>query len=257
MHKCAGVHDAMTTTTNLKHKTSEQHIDLGTSRSSGDYDDLRKIQEWFNQYEPFNPNQPKLCSLSSGLTAADADGVNCDQTEHVGAKIHKQLDRVSVTDASIERSHQVRALDHLHPGITVGKKRVHINPTLLFSRLIAIVQREEDMAPFFGYELTTNPTSLFKDNGLRKTDKAQIARALKKSVEPSARSLRAEYVLDGGALIHKVTWAKKVTYQDIVKQYVGYVHAKYGNCCIVFDGYKQGLSTSLREESGKHVQIFN
>ena len=33
MHKCAGVHDAMTTTTNLKHRTSEQHIELGTSRS--------------------------------------------------------------------------------------------------------------------------------------------------------------------------------------------------------------------------------
>ena len=137
MHKCAGVHDAMTTTTNLKHKTSEQHIDLGTSRSSRDYDDLRKIQEWFNQYEPFNPNQPH------------DDGVNCDQTEHVGAKIHKQLDRVSVTDASIKRSDQVRSLDHLHPGITVEKKKVHINPTLLLSRLIAIVQREEDMLHCF------------------------------------------------------------------------------------------------------------
>ena len=49
-----------------------------------------------------HPNQPKLCSLSSGLTAADDDGVNCDQTEYVGAKIHKQLDRVSVKDPSIK-----------------------------------------------------------------------------------------------------------------------------------------------------------
>lgn len=152
---------------------------MGTSRNKHDYEDLRKIQKWFNQYEPFNPNQPKLCSLSSGLTAADDDGVKCDQTEQVGAKIHKQLDRVSVIDASIKRSVQVRSLDHLHPGIQVDKKKVHINPTLLFSRLIAIVQREEDMAPFFNYELTTIPTSLFKDNGLRKTDKAQLARGLK------------------------------------------------------------------------------
>ena len=35
-------------------------------------------------------------------------------------------------------------------------------------------------------------------------------------------------------------WAKKGTYQDMVKQYVSYVHVKYGNCFIVFDGYKQG-----------------
>ena len=189
MHKCAGVHDAMTTTTNLKHRTSEQHIELGTSRSKRDYEDLRKIQEWFNQYEPFNLNQPKLCSLSSGLTAADDGGVNCDQTEPAGAKIHKQLDKVSAIDASIKRSDQVRSLDHLHPGIELDKKKVHVNPTQLFSRLIAIVQREEDMVPFFNYELTTIPTSLFKDNGLRKTDKAQLARGLKNGVEPSALSL--------------------------------------------------------------------
>ncbi len=73
-----------------------------------------------------------MCSLSSGLTAADDDGVNCDQTELVGAKIHKQLDKVSAIDASIKRSDQVRSLDHLHPGIKVDKKKVHINPTLLF-----------------------------------------------------------------------------------------------------------------------------
>ena len=59
-------------------------------------------------------------------------------------------------------------------------------------------------------------------------------------MEPSALSLRAKYVLDGGALIHKVKWAKKGTYQDIVKQYVSYVRVKYGNCFIVFDGHKQG-----------------
>ena len=45
MHKCAGVHDAMTTATNLKHRTSEQHVELGTSRSKCDYEDLMKIQE--------------------------------------------------------------------------------------------------------------------------------------------------------------------------------------------------------------------
>ena len=45
MHKCAGVHDAMTTTTNIKHRTSEQHVELGTSRRKRDYEDLRKVQK--------------------------------------------------------------------------------------------------------------------------------------------------------------------------------------------------------------------
>ncbi len=124
MHKCAGVHDAMTIATNLKHGTSEQHVELGTSRSQRDYEDLRTIQEWLNEYEPFNPNQPKLRSLSSGLTAADDDGVNCDQRELVGAKVQKQLDNMSVLDASMKRNDQVRSLDYPRT-IVCGKMTKH------------------------------------------------------------------------------------------------------------------------------------
>ena len=238
MHKCAGVHDALTTATSLRHRTSEQHVELGTSRSKRDCEDLKKIQNWFDQYEPFNQYQPKLCSLSTGLTAADDDNVNCDQTEQVGCQIHKQLNMVPVANAAIKRSDQVRTLDHLRPGILVDKKKIHINPTQLFTRLIGIVQREDDMAPFFNYELTSIPTSLFKNNSLRKTDKAQLARSLKSGTELSPLNTQARYVLDGGALIHRVKWEKKVTYRDVVKQYVGYVRAKYNNCFVVFDGYQ-------------------
>ena len=34
MHKCAEIHNAMTAITDLQHTTSEQHIELGNSRSS-------------------------------------------------------------------------------------------------------------------------------------------------------------------------------------------------------------------------------
>ncbi len=103
------------------------------------------------------------------------------------------------------------------------------------------------MATFFSYELTTILTSLFKDNGLRKTDKSQLVKGLKSSVEPFPLNIQAKYILDGGALVHRVKWAKKGTYQDIVKQYVKYVHAKYGHCDIVFDGYMQGPSIKDHE----------
>ena len=131
MHKCAGIHNAMTTITNSEHRTSEQHVDLGTSRSNRDFRDLSKIQEWFNHH--------KLRSLSSGLTATDGDGINCHNTEEVGRKIQRHLDNISVLEASIKKSEQVKSLNHLYPGIQVDKEKVQINPTLLFSRLIAIV----------------------------------------------------------------------------------------------------------------------
>ena len=48
MHKCAGVRDAMTAITNLKHNTSDQHVELGISRCKHDFKDLCSIQEWFD-----------------------------------------------------------------------------------------------------------------------------------------------------------------------------------------------------------------
>ena len=40
MHKCAGIHEAMTTITNMKTKTSEQHVELSRSRREHDFQDL-------------------------------------------------------------------------------------------------------------------------------------------------------------------------------------------------------------------------
>ncbi len=237
----------MTTITNLKHRTSKQHIELGASRSKRDIDDLTKIQEWFHQHEPFNLNEKRLHSLSSGLATSNGDGVNCDKTEQIGAKIHEQLNQINFTEATIKRSHQVQSLDHLLPGIEVDKKKVDINPILLFSRLIAIIQRDEDTASFFKYELTTIATSLFKDNAMRKTDKSRLALSFTQGVQPSERNTQAIHVLDGGALLHKVKWKKHSTYKEITKHYVNYVRTKYGSCCIVFDGYDQGPSIKDHE----------
>jgi hypothetical protein len=140
MHKCAGVHDAMTYMTNVKHKTREQHIDFGTSRSSRDFADLNTIQEWLYQHEPFNLNEPRLRSLSSGLTASDGDGNNCNKTEEVGVHIRRNIDNMSAVETSIKRNDQVRSLDHLHPGIKVDKQKINIHRNHLVYRLIAIAQ---------------------------------------------------------------------------------------------------------------------
>ncbi len=188
-----------------------------------------------------------LCSLSSGLTAVDGDGINCDRTEEVGARIQKKLDHVSIAQASLKRKDQVKSLNHLQPGIQIDKEKCLINPTTLFSRLIAIIQREEDLSPYFCYELTAFPTSLFKDGIMRKTQKSQLAKIITSDVQPAECNARTKYVIDGGALLHKVKWAKKTTYHDVIMQYVEYVHRKYGHqCCIVFYGY-EGPSTKSHE----------
>ena len=103
------------------------------------------------------------------------------------------------------------------------------------------------MTPYFDYELTAIPTSLFKDHAMRKTTKAQLTKALMSNVQPSQRNTQIHHILDGGALIHRVKWPKGVTYSEIAKTYVSYVHQHYGHSCIIFDGYKQGPSIKDHE----------
>ena len=103
MHKCAGVHNAMTTITNSEHRASEQHVDLRTSRSHRDFRDLGQIQEWFSDHEPFELYEYKLRSLSSGLTTTENDGINCHNTEEAGWKIQEHLNNINALEASIKK----------------------------------------------------------------------------------------------------------------------------------------------------------
>ena len=223
MHKCAAIHRSMTKLRGLNHDTSDQHIDLGSSRSNCDFHDLNNIQQRFDQHEPFDLTEKRLQSLSSGLIAADDDCINCDKVEKIGARIQEQLDNLGIPDASIRRKDQIQALNHLYPAIQIDKHKVHFNPSILFTRLTAILQRGEDIKPFFAYKLTAIHTTLFKDGIMRKPVKSQLAHYLTLNVqsanEPSIKTLQ---VIDGGALLHRIKWEKKAAYNDIVEQYVYY-----------------------------------
>lgn len=256
MHKCAQIHGAMTDITKARHETSEQHVELGLSRCRRDETDVSLIQDWFDGHEPFDPNEPRLRSISSGLIAGPDDHINCDETELVGSIIQENLDDVSVAAASIKRSEQVRTLGYLTTGVKIGKHRVVIDPTLLFTRLIAIAQREDNIEKYFEFELTVVPTSLFKETALRKPTKSQLANVITDGVElsQSANDKEATLVLDGGALLHRVKWQKNGTYKDIAYQYIRYVDARYGKCVIVFDGYGQEPSIKDHEHQRRVVK---
>ncbi len=52
-----------------------------------------------------------------------------------------------------------------------------------------------------------------------------------------------QYVLDGGALIHRLPWKIGQTYNDILDMYTSYVTQKYTPCVVVFDSYSDEPST--------------
>ena len=82
MHSCASIQNAMTATTQHYHKTSDQHKGLGKSRCQRDFDDLQKMLEWFDSFNPFDGTRTVLQSLPPGLVANES--INCDNAEKVG-----------------------------------------------------------------------------------------------------------------------------------------------------------------------------
>ena len=86
------------------------------------------------------------------------------------------------------------------------------------------------------------PSALFDSSLLlREADKPAFADAIWNLSEPHdpANIVQGslQYVLDGGALLHRIPWSHGSTYMDICHRYTDYVTRKYKEAIVVFDGY--------------------
>ena len=119
----------------------------------------------------------KLYSLSKGLVSLyGKDPVNCDQAEIIGARVQESFNDSKFTEIKIKKKDVFVPLVSLTRSITSTdeKNRVFINPTLLFTRLVAIEEREENVEQYFNFQLTHHPESSFKNRLMRKPDKAPL-----------------------------------------------------------------------------------
>ena len=125
------------------------------------------------------------------------------------------------------------------------EKHANIDPALLFQRFLTVARWfEKDECSFFKYELCSHPLALFDKNcQLRNADKHEFAKAIAllgnydpfKCFIEHLESVR--YVLDGGALLHRIIWHKNETFLNIYDRHYKYIVTKYGEAIIVFNGY--------------------
>ena len=149
-----------------------------------------------------------LYSLYSGLVSTKGqDDVNPEEAENVGAAIHETLDNFAFTQAKIKRKMQLKSLCSLTDSVNIpGEKVVQLNPANLFVKLAAVAQREEHVEEYFEYELTNYPMSIFKDNMMRKPDKASLRKIIRpEEIQSPNKNFTGTYLLDGGALLQRVT----------------------------------------------------
>ena len=84
---------------------------------------------------------------------------------------------------------------------------MQIDPSILFLRCRALVQRDnEDSTAYFARGMTAVPTSILRDFFLRKVDKSELGREIKKNMRNIMSSDYATpysmLVIDGGSLLH-------------------------------------------------------
>ena len=118
-------------------------------------------------------------SLQSGLSSSkEKDKVNCEDTETIGANTKTKLDNKPFNDISFKRSNYVITLVALQKSVKCNNEVVHFDPLQLFSRLTSIAERTNKFKEYFKFELTQEPTSLFKDGFMRNSHKPDLKNIL-------------------------------------------------------------------------------
>ena len=100
-------------------------------------------------HNSFDDNEPLLRSIATGLTVTEGDGINCDKAEKIGQPIQDQLDSISITEATIKKKDQIETLELLKMGVEIDKEKIHVDLMLLFSRILVLIEREEEIREYF------------------------------------------------------------------------------------------------------------
>ncbi len=258
----ARINEAMQCYTGTIREMNEQHKENRQSRKNRDMADVRKVARYLLQRNPFT-EEISLRSIATGITAASS--VNVDQADEVGMHIISEMEGKAVWQYSFKKKDQAITLD-CKAAIKINEEKVNVDSQLLFQRLSVIAQdSSEDNAVMFAFELSTYPGSLFESpTALLPCQKSSLADYLWKQIQ-NDNSIRPtgniSFVLDGGALLHRIPWKIGESYSDIYKNYCNYVSKRYGYATIVFDGYEHGPSTKdythMRRATNKQAVNIN
>ena len=124
--------------------------------------------------------------------------------------------------------------------IKIQDEYVHVDPQLLFHRLLTVGTKNGELQNVFDHELCHYPQLCSSVNAIQPSTISSLADALwcsEAEILPGP-SETVQYVLDGGALLHRIPWTRRATYDQIFEQYSAYVRT-----IVVFDGYSDNPST--------------
>ena len=166
----------------------------------------------------------------------------------MGDKLLSSMVGKNAHDYSFRKKDQVVTLA-CKTAVRLSEGNIQVDPQLLFQRLsfVATGGQYDNPQSFFKFEMCSYPPALFDSSLLpRKANKPVLADAIwtrTKNEQTTKPTGKVHYVLDGGALLHRIPWSRGLTYTEILSLYVQHVTQRYNQATVVFDGYEEGPST--------------
>jgi hypothetical protein len=219
--------------------TSEQHadkhVDARVSRITTDNSDVQKFQDWFSFHDPF-PEEIRIKSISTGLIGEEKL-ITCHLAYEKGIQSIPKIVGSNFSSVKFSRKERVIPLQGIYSKIKIYGEQVPLPPDTIFRRIYFLKESKEEMKSYFEFELAPYPLSMFEETGMSKTKKLVVYDLFSPTTE-QVNLQDAVYVVDGGYLLHRVTWQSKVKFSSILQKYVDYVKDYYKqSATIVFDGY--------------------
>ena len=264
---CAEVSNAIQNITGLKNKSSsEQHKEEQKPRLEADTRDMKTINEFFKQHDPFSGHE-YLVNIVTGVKANDS--VDIDDVFKCGDKILNKMKGKQVSKYSASKSEKAKNLAHSIKIKNKNDEDVEIDPDLLFQRFgaIALGPRKDSIneSDVFNYEWTPWPAGLAKSKTeLTHADKPSLLSDLKMytSTELIINSTAVEFVVDGGYLLYALVYYKHgASFSEIATTCCNNMIQRYGQCTVVFDNYpdiptKKDMVHARRISKKKKTEIY-
>ena len=146
-----------------------------------------------------------LINILTGVHAESS--VIVEKAREVGQSILDSMTGKAAAEYSFTKSNQAITFSAKSP-IKVDGDKIQLDPQWLFQGLIIPSQSLDDI---FNYELCSYPPSLFDSSLMRlKPQKPALADAIwaKLSSDATGPKDEVQYVLDGGAVLHRIPWPR-------------------------------------------------
>ena len=122
-----------------------------------------------------------------------------------------------------------------------------------------LIKQDEKRMEIFKFELTPEPTALFKDGYIRRPNKSVLRNNVLGVNCLVSKPKVDRCVVDGGSLLQKTVWTLNSTSNDIVSQYLKYLNDRYSRIAseivVVFDGYDTEYSPKTDEHSHRNQGV--